>query len=46
MQAKDDELHGNNGEKKSGVRRIWLSNQSLGEWLVVKKRYGGLDGKW
>ena len=35
-------------EKRSNV---WLGVAGLvinhlGEWLVVKKRYGGLDGKW
>ncbi|MBM7700270.1 NUDIX domain-containing protein [Kurthia huakuii] len=31
--------------------RVWLGvaglvENELGEWLVVMKRYGGLDGKW
>lgn len=31
--------------------KVWLGVSGLvinhlGEWLVVKKRYGGLDGKW
>ena len=31
--------------------RVWLGvaglvENEMGEWLVVMKRYGGLDGKW
>jgi len=45
---------GNRGRNCMGKKdrgKVWLAAAGLvinekGEWLVVKKRYGGLNGKW